>query len=89
MCSHLLGKPCQRIFRQRAFAGAQKCEQRQEGMGRLVMRPTPPAAGSSICGTEVDWNTVDPDSVFATVEDFANWRFLIFDGPAKNGNLVP
>ncbi len=60
-----------------------------EGMGRLVMRPTPPAAGSSICGTEVDWNTVDPDSVFATVEDFANWRFLIFDGPAKNGNLVP
>lgn len=59
-----------------------------EGMGRLVMKPTP-AAGASICDTAIDWPTVDPDSLFAKVEDFANWRSLIFDGPAKNGNLVP
>ena len=59
-----------------------------EGMGRLVMKPGP-AAGASICGSTIHWNIVDPESEFTKVEDFANWRSLKFDGPRRDGNLVP
>ena len=57
-----------------------------EGMGRPVMKPTP-VAGASICGSTIDWNVVDPNSVFPKLEDFANWRSLKFDGPRREGNL--
>jgi hypothetical protein len=59
-----------------------------EGMAKPVKRPTP-AAGASVCGITVDWTIVDPDSEFTEVKDFANWAWLKYYGPAKDGNLVP
>jgi hypothetical protein len=59
-----------------------------EGMAKALQRPTSTAAGStSICGTTIDWSTVE--SSFDMLKDFANWRALVFDGPARNGSLTP
>ena len=59
-----------------------------EGMAKELLRPMTSVAGSpSICGTTIDWSTVD--SPYNMLKDFANWRALVFDGPANNGNLTP
>ena len=54
-----------------------------------------------VCGQAVDWNgdmdtmdkavkaDLDFDGVFGKVGDFANWRTLVFTGPARNGSLTP
>ena len=55
-----------------------------EGMARPLTKPA--TAGSSFCDSTISWSTLDP---FTTVEDFANWRALVYDGPAKNGTLTP
>ena len=58
-----------------------------EGMARKLTRPMPSAAGSaSFCGLTINWTTVGSSN---SVKDFANWRALAFDGPAKNGTLQP
>jgi len=60
-----------------------------EGMAKTLIRPTPAAGGSAyFCGMAINWATVTPLSA-NTIEDFANWRALVFDGPAKNGILTP
>jgi hypothetical protein len=56
-----------------------------EGMGKLLIRAAPAAGSSAFCGSTVDWTTMD--STFSTVEDFANWRALVFEGPEKNGGI--
>jgi hypothetical protein len=47
---------------------------------------SPSAAAVAICGKTVKW---DKDGIDETVPDVADWPMLRFDGPAKNGWLVP
>ena len=58
-----------------------------EGMGKLLIRPGPAAGSASFCGSIIDWTTME--STFSTVEDFANWPALVFEGPEKNGGIKP
>ena len=59
-----------------------------EGMGRPLKKPTPAGGSTSMCGTAIDWATVDPDAlVTEEIKDFPNWPWLKFDGPQENGNL--
>lgn len=59
-----------------------------EGMGRPLKKPTPAGGSTSMCGTAIDWATVDPDALVTDeVTDFPNWPSLKFDGPQGNGSL--
>jgi len=50
-----------------------------EGMGRELVRP----GSTSMCGKTITWSTVEPPSV-VTINDFANWPALVFNGPAAD-----
>jgi hypothetical protein len=55
-----------------------------EGMAKTLLRPA--ATGtSSFCGSTVHWTTLA--SNILKVEDYPNWRSLVFDGPAQNGGI--
>jgi hypothetical protein len=58
-----------------------------EGMGKPLTRPALAAGSPPFCGLTIDWTTME--STFTTVEDFPNWRALVFEGPATNGSLKP
>ena len=59
-----------------------------EGMAKALTKPPASTAPTvtTFCGLTVDWMTVSPAT---TMEDFANWRALVFKGPVDDGWLKP
>lgn len=58
-----------------------------QGMAKTLTPPVPPTSGPTVfCGKTVVWSTVLPTS---TIGDFGNWRALTFDGPVRNGGILP
>lgn len=74
-----------------------------EGMGASIVENNNTLnEPNGVCGQPVDWNNdndqtdtnfnadVDDDgNSTSTVTDFANWRALVFRGPATNGSVTP
>jgi len=56
------------------------------GTGRKLVKPSSGAAPVTICGKVVDWTS---DGNTGTLRDSPDWPALQFDGPVRNGWLVP